>query len=56
VGVAMSCCPGLPQRWGWCCSARDGGAAAGMAAQADDDGGDVLHWSDVTASSRAGTG
>jgi hypothetical protein len=25
--------PGLPQRRGWCCSARDGGAAAGMAAK-----------------------
>jgi hypothetical protein len=29
----MSFRPGLPQRWGWYCSARDGSTAAGMAAQ-----------------------
>jgi hypothetical protein len=28
-----SCCPGLPQHRGWCCSARDGGVVSGMAAQ-----------------------
>jgi hypothetical protein len=31
--VAMSCRPGLPQRRWLCCSAQDGGVAAGMAAQ-----------------------
>jgi hypothetical protein len=31
--MATSCRPGLPQHRGWCCSARDGGVAAGMAAQ-----------------------
>jgi hypothetical protein len=29
----MSCRPGLPQHRGWCCSARGGSTAAGMAAQ-----------------------
>jgi hypothetical protein len=33
VDVATSCRLGLPQRQGWCCSARDGGVASGMAAQ-----------------------
>jgi hypothetical protein len=31
--VATSCRPGLPQHRRWCCSAGDGGVAAGMAAQ-----------------------
>jgi hypothetical protein len=31
--VVTSCRPGLPQRWGWCYSAQDGGVAAGMATQ-----------------------
>jgi hypothetical protein len=31
--VATSCRPGIPQHRGWCCCARDGGVAAGMAAQ-----------------------
>jgi hypothetical protein len=30
--MATSCHPGLPQHRGWCCSARGGGVAAGMAA------------------------
>jgi hypothetical protein len=33
VGVAMSCHPGFPQHRGWCCSARDGSTAEGMATQ-----------------------
>jgi hypothetical protein len=58
------------QWWGWRClvipgshSDGDGIAVLGMAAQrfgwphsADGDGGDALHWSDITASSRAGAG
>jgi hypothetical protein len=33
VVVTTSCRPGLPQHRGWCYCARDGGVAAGMAAQ-----------------------
>jgi hypothetical protein len=33
AGVVASCRPVLPQRQGWCCSARDGVVVAGMAAQ-----------------------
>jgi hypothetical protein len=32
AGVATSCRLVPPQRWGWCCSAQDGGAVAGMVA------------------------
>jgi hypothetical protein len=33
AGVAASCRPVVPQRRGWCCSARDGVVVEGMAAQ-----------------------
>jgi hypothetical protein len=54
--VAMSCRSGLPQRRGWRCSARDGSTTTGRTAQGRGDGGDALHWSDVTALSNAGVG
>jgi hypothetical protein len=56
VVVAMSRRSVVPHCQGWRFSARDGGTAAGMAAQGGGDGEETPRWPDVAASSRPDAG